>query len=147
MIATERKGRMSINIFLNLASVKWMLFKPGTFDRNSGFGEPDIERAEGIVENRKNTKAQELFRLAKRVLKEQNKEHDWKLEWKTVEPIAEKDKHTLLVDYSIGALFFCKVITPFEYDLSEPAFDESGLLLAMKQIPKEKEDELEGAMQ
>ena len=76
------------------------------------------------------------------VLDELNKKEEWNEIYGNSQPELNKS-HAILVNYSIGALFFTKVLTPFEYDTMEPIQDESDKIMFMKLMPKEKKGDIQ----
>ena len=139
MVVQESKGKQVINIFSNLASNKWNLFENNIVNPVSGLGKPDLQMTEKILEGRRQLKAEQIYRMAKDIMVNEGKDAEFHRLWKETEP-KENDAHVRLITYSLRALFFMDILTPYEYEMSEPAFDESGHLLGMKQLPREKDE-------
>ena len=137
VVILEEKGQKRVNVFDNLAAIKWKIYKTDKIT-------PDIDKTYEITERRKTEKAQQLFSIALGVLKRTDKLRKWNSEYGR-EPKME-DEHTKLMDYSRGAFYFLNIITPYEYEVQEQLLDEQGILVGNKMIPKEEQDLTEGAL-
>ena len=145
MVVQQQQGRQVINIFPNLAAVKWNLFVKGTVDRQTGIGDPDVDRTNQILEARRQQKAEQVFAMVQYILKIQEETENFNTDiWKNTVP-KPNDYHPSLIQYSQRALFYLKILTPFEYDTTEDQIDESGIEIATKLLPKQVDKEnLEG---
>ena len=81
IVITERRGRQTINIFPNLAANKWMIFVEGTTSSVTGLGKPDIDRTDKILEQRRTMKAQQVFAITQRILRQRQVEKEWQYEF------------------------------------------------------------------
>lgn len=150
-IINEKQGKMTMQVFDDVAPNVWQMYLSGTVNQVTGYGTLDIKQAMDLQEGERTRIARQLFSIALMVLNERSHKtgSDVKKEWheffKDVEP-KESDGHEKLITYSLGAFFHVGIITPFDYDLSEPAFDETGSMLYMKNLPKPKEDILSDVM-
>jgi hypothetical protein len=149
VVVSEHKGRTTINIFKNLAPAKWHMYVQGTISSSTGLGELDLQSAERILDQERKRIADQIYDISMMVIKQQSikRSEDMLLKWNQqytlTPPVKGSDGHEKVINYSLGALFYLDVITPFEYDVTEPGFDESGVLMYMKQLPKKKGDEIE----
>lgn len=134
MYIFKSKGQQIINVFPGLHAKKWGLFLHGTTDI------PDIKEADKVLESERLEIAKQLYDLALRSL-DYKKSRD---EWNRVygKAYISESKHEEMVNYSIGAFFWLGILTPYEYDISEPQIDESGKLLGMRLKPKEKPEDV-----
>lgn len=126
----DHKGKQITRIFDQLASIKWNILKQNK--------DPDIERTEVILEKRRVIKAKQLFLIVQNALKTKDKEDEYNQIYPGGAP-ETTEPHTKLMDYCIGALYYLQILTPYEYEVEEPLFDEQGVLLANKLMPKDKE--------
>lgn len=137
MVVQEDKGKKIINIFSNLAALKWRLYENGIVN-SFGFGKPDLELANKIIEERKTEKAKHIYGFAKNALISENKLNAFHSIWNETEPRNEEG-HARLLTYSLRALFFMKILTPYEYDTTQDIIDESGIEIGTKLLPKDEE--------
>ena len=142
IVITERRGRQTINIFPNLAANKWMIFVEGTTSSVTGLGKPDIDRTDKILEQRRTMKAQQVFAITQRILRQRQVEKEWNNVYASIIPKID-DHHTKLIDYSIGALFYTKVLVETEYEEMQSIVDEHGILMGQKLLPKQPYDEIQ----
>jgi len=148
-ILTESKGRVTINVYDDVAPNLWQMYEEGTMNPNTGVAKLNIKRAYTIQEDERNRIAMQVFEITKMVMKQLSTDKNVTKEWnEKYGDLAPKgnEGHEKLIKYSLGALFHCKILTPYEYDLTEPAFDEAGQLLYVKLMPKEKTDETTEAL-
>lgn len=133
-------GKEHVTIHDDLAPNLWMLYDQTTINQSTGRGKVDIDRAKIIQEDERKRIAIQIYNLTTTILKQKNKDREWDAEYNDVPPTLN-DEHEKLIRYSTGALFYMDIITPYEYDITEPLHDESGNLLAMKQLPKEMDED------
>lgn len=145
-IVTERKGNITINIFDDVAPNLWNMYVQGTMNITTMRGNLDFGKVREIQEEERIRIARQVFQITLAVLQEQGigAKKKWDLRYGRISPDILKSAHADLISYSLGALFDVGVLTPFEYDLTEPAFDETGKLLYVKQLPKPKTDDIIG---
>ena len=149
-ILTEHKGRVTINVYDDVAPNLWGMYEQGSVNMQSGRGKLDIKEAFKIQEEERQRISKQVFEMTMMVLKElsknnRNMQKEWNEKYGDL-PAKGNEGHQKLINYSIGALFYCDILTPFEYDLTEPAFDEAGQLMYVKLMPKDKTDETTEAL-
>ena len=132
VIVTRRKNAEVVTILDSPAPKEWEMYKPNNVDL-------DFDMANNLLELRREVKAKQLFRITMRILKYKEKQSEWDEMWKGTPPEENESQHWELMDYCIGALYFLDVITPYEYEVSQPLFDEHMIGLGFKKLPKEKE--------
>jgi len=150
-ILTERKGRITINVYDDVAPNLWNMFEQGTVNINTGLGKLDFNKVKEIQEEERLRIARQVFQITLAVLQEKNREgfdakRQWDVKYGRISPSAVSSGHVELISYSLGALFDVGVLTPSEFDITEPAFDETGKLLYVKQLPKLRTDEITDAL-
>lgn len=138
-IQEDKGGGRQIHITDSLAAQKWRMFKDNKET-------PDMDAANKVQTHAKQLRARQLFAITKRVLRDLGKGDEWLKIWEGAEP-KNTDDHEELMAYSEGALLFTKVITAFEYEVQEPLFDEKGIIIGNKMIPKEPHDDLREALE
>lgn len=134
MYIFKSRGQQIINVFPGLHAAKWKLFLHGTTDI------PDIDRADKILDMERLEIAKQLYDLALRSLDYKRARDDWNRVYGKA--YISENKHEEMVNYSMGAFFWLKILTPYEYDISEPQIDESGKLLGMRLKPKPKPEDV-----
>ena len=149
-IITERKGRLSINVYDDVAPNLWGMFEQGSVNLNTGVGKLDWNKVEEVQEKERQRLAKQILEMTIAILKDQsregvNKKKEWDEKYGKIAPTTGNN-HVDIINYSMGALFHMGVLTPYEYDIMEPAFDESGHMLYVKNIPKPKTDEVTEAL-
>ena len=142
---TERKGKVTINVFDDIAPNLWGMYEQGTINVNTGTGKLDFNQVKTIQENERLRIAQQVLELTLTVLQNQQKKKEWDSLYGKIVPTANNN-HVDIITYSLGALFHVGILTPFEYDIMEPAFDESGHLLYIKNLPKQRSNEVTDAL-
>ena len=145
-IINERKGHLTINIYDDLAPNLWNMYEQGSMNPATGVAKLDLKNADLIQNTERQRIAKQIFDMTLTVLEELSREgknikKEWDEKYGNVPPKGHEG-HEQLIAYSIGALFYSKVLTPYEYDMTEPAFDESGHLMYIKLLPKMKTDEI-----
>src|ERR1044072_7713754 len=143
---TEKQGRTTVNIVPQLAPAIWKMYKTGEYNQALGTGQLDINGAQTLQNDERTRIAKELFYHAIDILDELGKKSDFNAFYKDIPP-TDKDHYLMLMRYARKAFYYTKVLTPFEYDTMEPVFDESGILMGMKQLPKKETDEIEQYLQ
>lgn len=134
MYIFKSRGQQIINVFPNLHANKWKVFLHGTTEI------PDIKRADEILDMEKLEIAKQVYDLALRSLDFKGKRKEWE---KLYGKAYVNDKsHEEMISFSLGAFFWLGILTPYEYDISEPQIDESGKLLGMRLKPKESADDI-----
>jgi hypothetical protein len=144
---TEKQGRTTVNIVPQVAPAIWKMYKPGEFNQSTGSGPLDIDGAQNIQNDERTRIARELFYHAIDILDELNKRKEFNAFYGDIVPEPDKTHYLILMRYARKAFYYTKVLTPFEYDTMEPVFDESGILMGMKQLPKKETDEIEQYLQ
>ena len=134
MYIFKSRGQQIINVFPGLHAQKWKLFLHGTTEI------PDIERADKVLDMERLEIAKQLYDLALRSLDYKEARGEWNKVYGKA--YISENKHEEMVNYSMGAFFWLKILTPYEYDISEPQIDESGKLLGMRLKPKEKPEDV-----
>lgn len=134
-------AKQQVHIFDALMADEWKL--------RLNNGDPDIEKTEKILENRRKMKAQQLFRRTLAILKYKEETDNWNREYHKTPPKEESIQntpHEELIQYVEGALYFMDVITPFEYTEMSAIVDERGIMQGMQLHPKESDDPTDGAL-
>lgn len=150
-IINQRQTDVTVTVIDDLAPNMWGLYEQGSVNTVTGQGKLDIRTAEYIQEQERTRIAKQVFEMALVIIKQQssksgrNISKEWNELYADVAPKGNEGHH-VLINYSVGALFFMEVLTPFEYDVMEPAFDESGHLMYMKLLPKKHRGDVEEAM-
>lgn len=134
MYIFKSRGQQIINVFPGLHATKWKLFLHGTTEI------PDIDRADKVLDMERLEIAKQIYDLALRSLDYKQSRDDWNRIYGKA--YISENKHEEMVNYSMGAFFWLKILTPYEYDISEPQIDESGKLLGMRLKPKEKPEDV-----
>jgi len=134
MYIFKSRGQQIINVFPGLHAQKWKLFLHGTTEI------PDVEQADRILELERLEIAKQLYDLSLRSLDYKGLRDEWSRIYGKAHISLEK--HEEMVNYSMGAFFWLGILTPYEYDISEPQIDESGKLLGMRLKPKEKPEDV-----
>ena len=114
----------------SLFAVEANLWKWGTADI------PDVEKADDIQQKERIRIAQMLYDMSTNALENENKKEEFEYGYGRYN--INKDNEAELINYAERAFFYLKILTPYEYDVSEPEFDEEGALLGFKQLPKKK---------
>ena len=148
-IVTERKGNITINIYDDVAPNLWQMYEQGSININTGLGKLDFNVVKGVQEEERQRLARQAFEIILVVLKDQSEGMDKKKEWDAkygkIPPMVGSN-HIDLITYALGASFHLGILTPYEYDIMEPAFDETGKMLYVKNLPKPKTDEVTEAL-
>ena len=126
----QDKGGQIVMIHPTLFAVEASLWKWGTTDI------PDIDKADEVQEKERIRVGNLLYSMAINALENQDKRIDFEREYGRHN--INKSNDADLIDYSQRAFYYLKILTPYEYDTSEPEFDEEGILLGFKQLPKRK---------
>ena len=134
MYIFKSRGQQIINVFVTLNAVKYRLFLHGTTDI------PDVEKADDIDDMERLRIAKQIYDFTLSSLDYKGARNEWNRVYGKAY-ISEKN-HEDMVNYSRGALFHLGILTPYEYDISEPQIDESGKLLGMRLKPKEKPEDI-----
>src|SRR3990167_8505386 len=116
IVIRRTRGEQLINVFPTLAAVKWGLWKYGSTDI------PDLEKQNVLLEEIRLRVAKQIYQLAKRSLVFKDKQPEWERLYGKHH--LNTENHWELVDYSLGAFFWLEILTPWEYDTSEPQMDE-----------------------
>lgn len=129
VIRKDRGGQM-IMVSPSLFAVEAGLWKWGTTDI------PDVDKADVIQEQERLRVANLLYDMAINALENQDKRKEFEFDYGkyNISKEAEND----LINYALRAFYFLKILTPYEYDVSEPEFDEEGVLLGFKGLPKKR---------
>ena len=149
-ILTERKGRITINVYDDVAPNLWNMYEQGTINLNTGTGKLDFNRVYAVQEDERLRIAKQVLEMSLIILKDQSndkidKKKEWDNKYGKIAPMANSN-HVDMITYCLGALFHLGILTPFEFDIMEPAFDEGGHLLYIKNIPKPRTDEATEAL-
>ena len=134
MYIFKSRGQQIINVFPGLHAKKWGLFLHGTTDI------PDVEEADRILDMERVEIAKQLYDLALRSLEYKKSKEEWNRTYGKA--YISENKHEEMVNYSLGAFFWLGILTPYEYDISEPQIDESGKLLGMRLKAKDKPEDI-----
>ena len=150
-IINERRGRVTISVYDDVAPNLWGMYKRETINTNTGLGELDFNEVERIQEQERLRIARQILEFTITILKDQsiegvNKKKEWDAKYGQIAPEVKGSNHVEIVKYSLGALFHLGILTPYEYDIMEPALDESRRMLYVKNIPKPKTDDLTEAL-
>ena len=134
MYIFRSRGQQIINVFVTLNAFKYRLFLHGTTDI------PDVEYADRIDDIERLRISKQIYDLALRSLDYKQLREGWNRIYGKA--YINENKHEEMVNYSMGAFFWLGILTPYEYDISEPQIDESGKLLGMRLKPKEKSEDI-----
>ena len=138
VMITEDKGKKFIQIFDTLMPLKWALYDT---QRN-----PDLIKAEEILEKRKKLKASQVYSHTKLILHDKAFLEQWNEIYKKTPP-TENSPHNYMMEYSLGALYEMEILTPYDYQEASNIFDEQGISIAPQLHPKEPEDPTDGALE
>lgn len=149
-ILTERKGRITINVYDDIAPNLWNLYERDSININTGLGKPDTNAVNELQENERQRIANQVLEMTLTILKDRSMEgvnavKAWNVKYSKIPPTI-KSNHVDIISYCLGALFYLGILTPYEYDVMEPGFDESGHMLYVKNIPKKRSDEVTDAL-
>lgn len=133
----EEKGGKFIMIKTGLAANEWKLF--------TATGQPDIERTKKLLEDERQRIAKQIFYHVKDALLESGKENEFNANFRGGEP-EDASTHEILISYARRACYFLKIFTYVEYTEMGAIMDEQGLLIGLRQYPREKENELQEAL-
>ena len=128
----------------------WGMYEQGTLSPSTGIGKLDWGKVKEVQEDERLRIARQVLEMTLTILKDQSiagvdKKKEWDTKYNKIPPTASSN-HVDIITYSLGALFHVGILTPFEYDVMEPAFDEGGHLLYVKNLPKPKTDEVTEAL-
>ena len=132
VIRKDRGGQM-IMVSPSLFAVEAGLWKWGTTDL------PDMEKSDDIQQKERLRVANLLYDMAVNSLEndtDKNKRKDFEYEYGKYN--INKENEAEQINYSQRAFYYLKILTPYEYDVSEPEFDEEGTLIGFKGLPKKK---------
>lgn len=129
---TEEKGKRIVHIFHDHIANMLGIEKS---DKSTDFEEGEK------LNTKNNTKiARQVYRLANMELNRQGKMLSYKRKYELPMPKIEDDID-IVMEWSVGALLECGVITFQKFDIGEPQIDEDKKLMGIKKIPKEEYDE------
>ena len=144
-IITERRGRVTINVYDDVAPNLWGMYDQGTLNISTGVGKLDFNKVREIQEEERQRIARQVLEMTLTILKDQSigidKKKEWDVRYGRIAPNLNNN-HVDIITYSTGALLYLGILTPYEYDIMEPAFDEGGHMLYVKNIPKPRTDEV-----
>lgn len=149
-ILTERKGRITINVYDDIAPNLWNMYERDSININTGLGKPDFTMVNKLQEDERQRIANQVLEMTLTILKNNSIEgidsiKVWNTKYSKIPPNI-KSNHMDIISYCLGAMFYLGILTPYEYDIMQPAFDEGGNLLYVKNIPKPKTDEVTDAL-
>lgn len=145
-IIRKDMGKEHIEIFDDVAPNIWGIYDTTTINQSTGKGRLDLDKVNQIMNDERTDIAKQVFNLTISILKQQtyskgyDVEKEWNQQYGDVTPEINSS-HDKLIAYSTGALFYMDIITPFEYDITEPLADESGYILGMKRMPKPQDED------